>query len=96
MWAIIEAIWRAPETGQARESRLTNLPGFCPAVYPPRFYDDDDAVRTASLGPALREEAGTLDAHLRWPMMQGVCRMKFPHVTGLSAVRTHRFNARSA
>jgi hypothetical protein len=52
MRARIEAIWRAPETGQACESRLTNLPGFCPAVYPPHFFDD--AVRTASLGPALR------------------------------------------
>jgi hypothetical protein len=38
MRASIEAIWRAPETGQARESRLTNLPGFCPAVYPPHFF----------------------------------------------------------
>src|SRR5687768_9574602 len=34
--AVIEAdVWRAPETGRAFSSRLTNLPGFCPAVYPP-------------------------------------------------------------
>src|SRR5687767_13867666 len=41
-------------------SRLTNLPGFCPAVYPPSL----KAGWTASLGPAPRDrEAGTLDAH---------------------------------
>ncbi len=33
--------------------RLTNLPGFCPAVYPANRHD---ARGTASLGPAASRE----------------------------------------
>jgi len=55
---------RAPEEGRARV-RLTNLPGFYPAVYPMTLVAAGLPLSDQTLLTSARRslEAGTLDAH---------------------------------